>query len=87
MEIFLDFVFVVRTKKAPKNYFSAKLKYTHPCALHAWIECEVFYCNYIRKTHLSLTEHRCIALSAIISTGRLSEQLSEVSISTKPDLE
>lgn len=30
MEIFLDFFFVVRTKKAPKNVCSTKLTYAHP---------------------------------------------------------
>lgn len=53
------------------------------CALHGLNLCEVFYCNYIRKTHPSLTDHRCIAVTAISSTDRLSEQLSEILIRKK----
>lgn len=84
MEIVLDF-FVVRTKKAPKMF--ALLNWHMPMpessALHGLNLGDVFYCNYIRKTHPSLTNHRCIVLTAISSTDRLSEQLPEILIRKK----
>lgn len=53
------------------------------CALHGLNLCEVFYCNYIRKKPPSLTVRMCVALTAVSSTDRLSEQLPEILIRKK----